>query len=169
MRNYLFILICVSIFFSGCKKITEFNIKNSTEFVVPQTGVVGVQLPTPPVETSSTYQFKSNGADTKHVQDVKLEALTLSIKSPASQTFNFLNSIRIFISADGLQEIELAYLDNIPANSLQTISLNTTGAELDEYLKKDKYSLRIKAVTDEQLMEDVTMKADMIFHVRAKL
>jgi hypothetical protein len=154
--------------FSGCRKLTEFNIKNSMEFVIPKTAVIGVPLPTSNVPTSSNFEFQNNGTDAKHVQDVKLDALTLSIKSPASQTFNFLNSIRVYISADGLQEIEIAYLESIPT-SVQSIYLTTTGVKLDAYLKKDSYSLRIKAVTDEQLYEDVTMKADMVFHVRAKL
>lgn len=168
MKYYLFVLISVSMLFSGCRKLTEFKIKNSTEFVIPKTAVIGVSLPTSPVPTTSNFEFRNNGTDAKHIQDIKLDALTLSIKSPASQTFDFLNSIRVYISADGLQEIELAYLENIPT-SVQTIYLSTTGAKLDAYLKKDSYSLRVKAVTDEQLYEDVTMKADMVFHVRAKL
>jgi hypothetical protein len=171
MKNkILFLSFMIFIGLSGCKKITEFKVENSTSFVIPQTAAIGVPLPSNmSVPTSSSFQFQNNGTDAKHVKEVKLDELTLTITQPTTEDFGFLKSIHIFISADGLQEIELAYLDDVPTNAGNSIDLITTGAVLDEYLKKEEYQLRVQTVTDELLSQDITIRADMVFNVRAKL
>src|SRR5689334_15401864 len=133
---YVLIISCCS-----CKKLTEFNISDSSSFVVPQTAVIGAPLPgSMQFSNSATYQFQSNGTDSKHVKEIRLEEVTLTVTDPPSgQTFSFLNSIHIFISASGLPEKELAYLDNIPSSVGSSIGLNTTGEELSAYIKKGDY------------------------------
>lgn len=169
MKRVLFYFLVITAL-SSCKKLTEFKIHEQSEFVVPGTAIIGPPiLDTMQISSSSTYQFASNGTDAKHVEEVKLDKLTLTITNPPGKTFSFLNSVRIFISADGLPEQEIAYLTNIPASAGNSIELITTGVVLDAYIKKENYSLRVATVTDELLNEDVTIRADMTFNVRAKL
>ena len=171
-RSYLlFLLFLIPVSLSSCKKITEFRIKDSSEFTVPKTASLGVPLfiDTMSVSTSSAFEFKSNGTDTKHIKNIRLDQLRLTITNPSGQTFSFLESIHLYIYAEGLPEVEIAYLDNIPNTVGNTIDLVTTGAELDEYIKKDAYKLRVKTETDELLSQDVTIQSEMSFLVRAKL
>ena len=78
MKRLIIIPIIFIFIALGCKKIKEittFTIKNSTEFIVPGTGLLTgiIQLPQTQkeVETSSSYEFKNNKTDAAHVQDVK--------------------------------------------------------------------------------------------------
>jgi hypothetical protein len=48
-----------------------------------------------------------------------------------------------------------------------TINLNAEGIDLAEYIKKDKFSLRVKAVQDKSVSKDIDISADMVFAVKA--
>ena len=94
--------------------------------------------------------------------------------SPTSQilvprcdkTFTFLKSIRLYISTDGTDEIELAYSDDINATS-NSIELACTSQKLDKYIKAPSYKIRTKAVIKETITKDVTVKCDMKYKVTA--
>lgn len=151
--------------------MTEFTIHNSTEFVIPGSSVL-VNLPvsvaTPEVESSSSYHFSSNKTDAKHVKQIKLTRLTLTAISPSGANFDFLNSVSIYISADGLQETLLASLTDIPEGKT-SIDLHPSQQEFQEYIKRDKYKIRIETTTDKINSFDTGVRADMSFWVKAKL
>lgn len=167
-RNIIYLLLLISILFSSCKKITEFKVRDSSEFTIPGAGVP-LFVDTMSVSTSSNYEFQTNGTDPKHIKDIRLSELKLTITNPSTQTFRFLKSIHLYMYADGLPEVEIAYIDDIPNTVGSSIDLNTTGAELDEYIKKDAYKLRVKTETDELISQDVDIRSDMTFLVRAKI
>jgi hypothetical protein len=97
---------------------------------------------------------------------VKLKELTLTITDPTAKTFSFLKSIHLYIFTDSNDEIELAFKDDINSTS-STITLTTTAAKLDKYIKAPFFKLRTEAVTKETIAEDITIKADMKFRVTA--
>lgn len=168
MRKLLIILF-TALSFAGCKKIhlTTFDVNNSTSFTVPaQTPIGPFNVP---VTTSSQSNFQQQGTDASHLQEVSLNKLSLTITSPANKTFDFLDKIHIYISASGQAEQELAYLDPILHNGAVTINLNPTGIALVDYIKQDSYSLKISTTTNQLLTQDVTIRADMNFKVKAKL
>lgn len=156
----------------SCQKIDdlkEFTLNYDIEFTIPKTNVVGiVDVPTSSVENNAEQQFKSNDADINHVEKIRLSGLKLTITDPTSEDFSFLNSIHIYMEAPGLEKVKIAYKDNVPEN-VSSFDLETTGAILDEYLKQDSYSLIYQTVTDELTSQDITIRSDMIFQVRAKI
>jgi hypothetical protein len=79
-----------------------------------------------------------------------------------------LKSIHIFISTSDSDEVELAYLDNIPAD-VDTISLITTAINLDNYIKASSYKLRTQVQVREALTENVDILTDVKFWVTANL
>jgi len=168
--NKYSLIIAGLLFFSSCKKLTEFSVSDSAEFTVPATTALGVPINnTTSVSTSSNLEFKTNGADAKNVKEIRLSNLKLTIVDPPSEDFSFLNSIHIYIQADGMPETEIAYLDNISSSTGSVLDLVTTGAVLDDYINKENYSLRIKTVTDETLIQDIVIRSDMTFRVQAKI
>lgn len=154
---------------AGCKRGINFDLNYSTSFTVPSSiGIsVPVSLPTPDVETNSEQEFENNDTKTKWVQNIFLERLQATVINPANGDFDFLKSIYIYIDADGLDEIELASMDPVPANVGNTIVLTASGQDFAEYIKKDKYSLRAEVITDEAPLFDVTFDIDMTFDVTA--
>lgn len=150
------------------KNLLTFTIKNDTTFTIEnQFGPdVPFSVPTPDVTTNSSQKFENNNTAANLVKTIKLNDLELEIKSPEDFTFSFLKSLTIFISAEGVEETEVAYKNNISKDA-QRIDLETYDKDLSPYIKKDTYDLRFKAVTREAFARDVTLKADMEFEVRA--
>ncbi len=166
MRHLLF-LILLSI--TSCDKADElltFSISNETDFTIESQAMLELpfNIGTPDVATESEQSFANNNTRADLVREIRLEELVLTITAPSGNTFSFLKSIHIYVSANG-NETELAWLDDVPASG--TVSLETTDEELDAYVKADSYKLRVSVVTDETLTEDVDVTANMRFRVRA--
>lgn len=159
----LFVFSC-----SVVDKLLTFTISDEYTFTVPSGIPVGLPLSvtTPDISSSSSTEFQNNNTNANLVKDVKLSKLQLTITEPTDKTFSFLKSIRIYISTDGTDEVELAYLEDINVTT-NTISLTTTNNKLDKYIKSSKYTLRIIAVTKETLTTAVKVKSDIEFKVTA--
>lgn len=159
---------------SGCKdldKLTQFNMEFNQSFVIPAS--TGVNLPfnimTPDVQTNSSSTFSNNKTRKDLVDEIKLTKLELTITSPANADFSFLKSVSIYISAPGLTETKIAYKDEVPTNAGTLLALDVSGVDLKEYIKADKFSLRLNTVTDELLASDHTLNARSNFFVNAKI
>lgn len=155
----------------GCddvEKLLTFRISDSTDIRIEGSSALGLPLgiPTPPVTSNSEQQFENNNSSKNLVKDVKLEQLKLTITDPQSMTFSFLKSIRVFISSDQSDEIELASLENISTNE-NTVELTPTDEKLDRYVKASSYNLRTEVVTDETLTQRVDIRVDLKFVVTA--
>lgn len=164
-------LLLLSVLFLACEKVDElkeFSIEQESEFTIPATGVGPVPIPTTAVQNNAEQEFESNGADIKYVEKIRLSSLKLTITNPVTEDFSFLNSIHIYMEATGLPKVKIAYKDIVPEN-VSSFDLETTGAILDEYLKQDSYSLIYETVTDELTTQDVTIRSDMVFQVKAKI
>lgn len=168
-------LITLSLFLSllvtSCNAIDDlltFTISNETSIEIKSTSPINLpsEIVTPDVTTNSSSEFNNNKTKASLVKDVKLKSLQLVITSPDGKTFTFLKSIHLYISTNDSDEIELAYQDNINSTS-NTIDLISTNAQLDKYIKADKYKLRTQVTLKETLTKDVTIKADMKFRVTA--
>lgn len=159
---------------TGCKKIdrlTQFEMALDNSVVIPSS--TGVNLPlnllTPEVETNSQQTLESNDTRKDLIEEIHLDNLTLTITSPSNGSFSFLRSIGIYISADGLPETSIAWKDSVPPSSGNTLQLDVSGNELKEYIKKDRYTLRVTTVTDELLSTDQHIDIHSVFFVNAKL
>ena len=157
----------------ACEKIKDllnFSIANESSFTVSSTTPINspYTINTPDVTTNSSQEFENNNTNAKLVKEVKLKSLTLTITNPSQQNFNFLKTIRIYISSTNSNEIELASLESVPAG-VSSIVLTPTNSRLDEYIKADKYSLRTEVVTDEVLTHDVSIRCNSVFSVAANL
>lgn len=158
----------------NCDKVdekTQFYMDYTTSVTVPSG--TGINLPfdmfTPDIETESESEFESNDTRKDLVEEIILEEMTLTITSPSSKSFDFLKSIEIFVEADGVQETKVAWKENIPENIGGVLALEVSNNDLSAYIKKDKFSLRVKAVTDKILGQDVEIKVDAKFFVDAKI
>lgn len=171
MRNkFIYGCICC-LLLAGCEEVDDlltFHVHDQTMIRIANTMSVGLPLdvPTPDVSSDSQQQYKNNNTRADLVKDVKLEELALTIKEPSGKTFSFLKSIRIFISTNGSDEIELASLNDVAANT-STIKLIPTQEKLDAYAKAPSYNLRTAVTTDEALTQDVDVQVDLKFRVTA--
>lgn len=156
----------------SCKKdkgLFGFDIEYEVNFTIPSSAGVSIPISvaTPPVSTSSSSKFSNNNTSANKIKQITLESLELTITSPNGKTFSFLESIKLYISADGLDEILLASKENISDAVGGSIFLETSEDSFAEYIKKDEFDIRTEVVTDETLVQDIDIRADMQFNVRA--
>ncbi|WP_405384477.1 hypothetical protein [Maribacter sp. LLG6340-A2] len=173
IKKYISI-ICLFAIFSSCDKLdelTKFDMEYSQRATIPSSA--GIDLPfdvfTPETETNSESKFAVNDTRKDLIEEISLTELEMVILSPDEADFSFLNSIEVYISAEGLEEIQIAYLNEVPENVGNTISLDTSDADLKEYIKKDEFSLRLNTVTDELLSSDHELEVNSTFFVDAKI
>lgn len=173
MRNIIFMLVVMTTVLS-CDKLDEltmFEIEYQQRANIPSS--TGVDLPfdiiTPETETNSDTEFESNETRKDLIEEIKLIKLELVLDTPADADFSFLKSIEIFISADGLDEISIASVKEVPEDIGNILVLDTSNADLKKYIKKDKYSLRLNTVTDELITRDHELEINSTFFVDAKI
>ncbi len=173
LRHTLFTLFIVITFYSCDKldELTKFDIEYSQRATIPSS--TGVDLPfdvfTPETETNSESEFEINDTRKDLIEEIKLTQLELVIISPDGADFSFLESISVFISADGLDEIQIASLAEVSDNTGTRLNLDTSDIDLKDYIKSDKFSLRLNTVTDELLSTDHELEVNSTFFVDAKI
>jgi len=60
----------------------------------------------------------------------------LKITSPDGSDFSFLESLDVYISTEGLDEIKMASKEVIDANAGSTLDIDVLDIDLKEYIKK---------------------------------
>ena len=172
MRLFAIFLFSLA-FLAACNQpaTVTFSMDYVSEVVVPSS--TGVTLPfdmwTPEQETDSKAQFEVNDTRKDLVEQITLETCQLSIKYPSDQNFDFLNSIDLYLTAEGLDEILIASKKNIPENGSKTITLDPTGKDFKEYIKKDNFTLRVNTKTDKTVTREVGIEVYTDFSVKARL
>ncbi|HFX18281.1 MAG TPA: hypothetical protein ENK64_04010 [Flavobacteriales bacterium] len=158
---------------SACEKLdklTQFNMEYNETITIPASA--GIDLPfniiTPDVDTNSESTFEINDTRKDLIEKINLKTLDLTITSPPDADFSFLKSIKIYISAEGLPEVKIAWKDDIPANA-NKINLEVTDRDLKDYIKADKFKLRVETVTNELISQDHEIKVHAVFFVDAKI
>tara|TARA_R110000737_G_scaffold163665_1_gene191265 strand:- start:4026 stop:4559 length:534 start_codon:yes stop_codon:yes gene_type:complete len=166
--------ICLLVLFTACDiidELTKFDMEYSQRATIPSS--TGINLPfdvfTPEMETNSESTFAVNDTRKDLIEEIKLTDLELVMISPEEADFSFLNSIEVYISADGLEEILIANLDEVPEDAGNVITLDTSDTDLKEYIKKDEFSLRLNTVTDELMSTDHELEVNSTFFVDAKI
>lgn len=159
---------------NACKKIKSiktFTLNYSSEVTVP--GTLGVNTPfdifTPEIATNSEAAFQGNDTRADLVKTIILDKVKLTLTSPSGSSLNFLNSVEVFINADGLPEAKIASKTDIPESVGSNLDLETSGSDLKEYIKKEKYRIRVAIKTDKLLTQDHTIKVDESYKVEANL
>ncbi len=174
MKLVRLLFIGLTVFILGCKKIdklTQFNMEYNETVVVPSS--TGISLPfnilSPDIETNSESTFAVNDTRKDLIETILLTQLDLTLTSPSNEDFSFLESVEIFISADGLNESRIAWKDEIQSNTENTLNLVVGNEDLKEYIKKDNFVLRLKTVTDEVITSDHHIEVHSVFFVDAKV
>jgi hypothetical protein len=171
MKHKVLLGVAILTFMIACddvEKLLTFYINHQATFQVESTAPLNLPIiiSTPDITTNSSQTFDNNNTSASHVKDIKLEEIKLTVTNPTDKTFSFLKSVKVLISTDQNNEIELASQDDIPTTAT-TITLVPTSAKLDTYIKASSYKLKTSIVTREALTETVDIRADLKFKVTA--
>lgn len=172
MRTIILIL-TILFTISSCDKVdelTKFDLEYNSKVVIPASA--GIDLPfnvfTPEMKTNSESKFEVNDTRKDLIEEIKLTELQMVITSPTDADFSFLNSIEVYISAEGLDEIKIAEKE-VGENVGNTLDVDVLDIDLKEYIKKDEFNLRLNTVTDEVINSDHEIDVNSTFFVDAKI
>lgn len=158
----------------GCsqlEKLTQFPLDYEESIVIPS--IIGVNLPfniaTPPIKTNSTEVFEINDTRKDRIEEILLEQLTLNIVDPADADFSFLKSIEIYIAAEGLEEVLVAWRYDIENSVGPSLTLETSGDDLTPYIIQDEFMLKFTTVIDKIILSDHEIEVQSRFFVDARI
>ena len=179
LKNYLPFLLFAGAALAGCKKFTQLanidrNIPYSYQLEVPEIPG-GIFIPPGGFKYSlSTYGFATNsdeyvneaGSREDLIVHVKLSDLLLRMQQPDTATFDFVDTIRMYISADGIPEQLAAYKYGI-TDGVDSVALDVVDADLKEYFKKDSMYLRLEGHFLDLPPKNAKMDVNTVFSLRA--
>lgn len=170
MKKALTLIPLFLLLFSGCDKLDRlltFEISSSEEIKIPASGLINTPLISPvPVTVNSQQSFENNNTRADLVKDVRLVKLTLKIVDPATENFDFLKSIQIYIGSSTDDKVLLASLDQVPTG-VSTIELVSGNSKLDKYIKASSYTLYTEVSLRSNVARELTVQADSRFEVTA--
>jgi hypothetical protein len=133
----------------------------------------GVNLPVnteiPDIETNSESTFAVNNTHKDLIEAVLLKESKLTVTVPSDGDFTLLRSISIYMYADNLAEVKIAWQDTIPANIGNILTLKTSDTNLKEFIMKDSFNFRVNTVIRKVITSDYTINMHSVFFVDAKI
>lgn len=105
----------------------------------PKNGMA-ISFPAQSYETNSADVLASHSLTAHKIDRVDLKSFTNKISK--SQDFDFVDSIKIYLSADDLPEILIASQNSIP-NDSKSLTFECTDINLKEYFLKNKVYIRM--------------------------
>ena len=170
----IIIPVFLTLFLTNCKLIdgwTQFEVDYSSTATLPQDLDINKSEDVYPsaIEANLKAKVENEGSSMDKVESVELTDLNLRITSPAGKDFKFLNSVALYMNAEGLDEIKVAWKDEIPANVGDALSLSTSSADLTDYLVKEVVTLRLNTVLNQGIAQDYQIGIDVTFLVDAKI
>ncbi|WP_299781625.1 hypothetical protein [uncultured Formosa sp.] len=164
-----FILIITSC--STLDDFTKFEISYKESVTIPATTPIDLPftISTPEISTNSESTFEVNDTSKDLIEDIKLTEFKLTLINPNDEDFSFLETIEIYIAADGLEDTKLAWNSTPIENNTNVMYLETSDEDLKDYIFEDSFYLKIETGTDEVLTEDYDIDIKTIFYVDAKI
>jgi hypothetical protein len=87
--------------------------------------------------TNSEFEFSAHYTNKDRVKSIFLNDLTLTITSPASEDFSFLNSLEVFISSLNHSEKKVAFKENIDTSPGAHLVCDMVDGDIQEFIKDE--------------------------------
>lgn len=155
MKKLIIGLAALTLAVAGCDKVKDLaeinqDIPYHEEVEVPfglgggQPLPTGIPVSLPSYAFATNYQSYLNQYNTSSdkVIHAKLKSLSMRITTPPSQNFDFLDTVRVYVSANGLPEKLAAYKYPVP-KSVQLVDMDIVDQNLKEYFLRDSMYVKI--------------------------
>lgn len=153
-----------------CSGLDNIDVEATGEAVIPERTVLDELLGNVAFagfgnfDISQTQEFQNQGYTKDQIDSVRIVQLTLEIADPAGASFDFLDSVRFSVEADGLPAIEIAYLDSVPAGSNELALEVASDVDLRPYVVAPSMQITNDA-TGRRPAQETTVRATAIFDV----
>lgn len=174
MKTTFITLIMSMILFVGCDKVdrlTHFTLNDQFETTIKAgfATMLPADIETPPVTSNVEKEMGSRNSRVDMIESVTMKSMQMILYAPDGKNFDFLKDIELFISAEGLPEKRIAYFTEIPDTIQNTLILKCENQELESFIKKGSYHIRMRVTTDKILHEDIGVRVVSSYFVDAKI
>ncbi len=178
-RIVIWILAMAVIPIYGCKKIKSLanigvDIPYSTQVMIPAIYDEGVPIPFggykatigPIAITTNSAQYMAQyNTDADNIVSVQLSKLTLKILSPTTESVDFLDTVRVYISAQGQPEVLAAYsLGRVGGDSL---ALTCSPQSLKPYFLAEVMNIKLVGHFNRVPAPGTTLQINSVFRMVA--
>ncbi|MCP4521861.1 MAG: hypothetical protein GY827_09270 [Cytophagales bacterium] len=173
-KYYLLSTIITCLFLSSCDKVdelTQFTLDYTSSVTIPSTAIanIPINLTTPAIQTESESTFSSKNTSANLIEEINLQTMRLTVVDPTDGDLSFLKDVEVYISADDIGEVKIAWKNDIADNVGNELELETTTEDLKEFIKKDNYQLKVVTTTDKVISEDHKLDIYTAFFVDGKI
>ncbi len=114
-------------------------------------------------------RFEDYDTSKELIEEATIKKINISIEPTQTATFDFLTDLDLYIEANGLPKIRIAWVNNLDNTGSQNIELNHLPDNLAEYFKKDDFKISALILTDEVLNQAVTFDVNLSFYINANI
>jgi hypothetical protein len=165
MRNHLIFGLALSACSCGLD-VFDVTVKGSTTV---ETGSLLEQLVSLPAfsgfnsfDLAQTSEFQNQGVKREQIDSVKMKSFTLSVKSPAGATLDFIDQVSFFAETSGVAKKRVAH--KVIADGQSTVSLDLDAVELEPYVTAASMQITTE-VSGKRPPVETTVEAVLVFTV----
>ncbi len=112
--------------------------------------------------------FQNEGYTEDDIDSVFMKSFELAIDDPQGQDFDFLGSVRFTAKADGLPDVDIAWLDPIPEEASEIELEIDPNTDLQPYVVAPEMTIETTA-SGRRPPQDTTIGARLVFEVDIKI
>jgi len=157
----------------ACEKLdkyTQFTLDYHVSFFVPantQTQTpVNLETVEVPINDEIFAEYKT-AVDL--IEKVSIKKIEISVPGTTNTNLDFLNDIEIYLEAEGLPKVRIAWKNNIPNNASTLIELDKLSDNIAEYFKQGQFRLSTVILDDQSLTENLTLGCNLTFYIDAEV
>jgi hypothetical protein len=149
-----------------CSDVDNFDVPVDAEATIPAASVLDQILD--PLSFGAlesidfTQELKNQGVTKADVDSVHLKSFSLTVKIPAGQTFDFMDSIAFSVETEGQPQALVAKLDSVPKGTTKIELTVETGLELAPYVVAPSMRMTT-SVKGKRPMQETTISAHLVF------
>jgi len=167
------IAICVAFIFNSCEKAKvdiSFNLEVANIYLIADTTsqVGNIDLAATTFQSDLKAKLDENNASIDDVESITLTNAEILMINPGLQNFDLVDKAYGLMSATGIAETQVCYLDPVP-NGVTQVTMSTGDANLKEYLSQDIVNFRMTGTTNAPNLEPDSLEARLIFKIKAKI
>jgi hypothetical protein len=112
--------------------------------------------------------LQEEGFDVDNISKAWMEAVEFKMVSPAAESFRFTKGMTLYMSAQGLPEIMVAWKDHPNALTMAPLYLIRGGIDLKAYLAEETINFRLECQMRRLFTEPISFTMRPIFFVEAE-
>lgn len=161
----------VSLFASSCSKTEQsrVQVESLSTIEIPATASATDLVD---ISFSSSYNTKSllqeEGFDVDNISKAWMESVEFKMVTTATESFRFSKGMTLYMSAQGLPEIRVAWKDHSNALTVAPLYLIRGGADLKAYFAEETINFRLECQMRRLFAEPISFTMRPIFFVEAE-